>query len=154
MPKTPLTEHGCKDATTSPEIIKGWWMRWPAANVGIATGRESNLVAFDFDIKNGQQGQQTYMDLLDRYGTIETLTNTTPSGGWHLSFQYPDIPVSNRAGLLPGLDIRGVWWLYRGTRIKYARGRIHLEKPYSTAFREVSVMTSYIVMCAAFKQRE
>jgi hypothetical protein len=35
--------HGYRDATLSPETIKGWWWRIPRANVGIATGRASGL---------------------------------------------------------------------------------------------------------------
>jgi hypothetical protein len=30
--KEPLTPNGFKDATTEPEIIKGWWQRWPFAD--------------------------------------------------------------------------------------------------------------------------
>ncbi|MBW1987895.1 MAG: bifunctional DNA primase/polymerase, partial [Deltaproteobacteria bacterium] len=28
-----LVPHGVKDAATSPEVIKSWWHRYPAANV-------------------------------------------------------------------------------------------------------------------------
>jgi Bifunctional DNA primase/polymerase, N-terminal len=36
--KAPLTRHGFKDASTDPPLIRGWWTRWPDANVAIATG--------------------------------------------------------------------------------------------------------------------
>ena len=36
--KKPLTDHGFKDASCDSEIIRGWWRRWPGANVAIATG--------------------------------------------------------------------------------------------------------------------
>jgi hypothetical protein len=36
--KAPATEHGVLDASTDPDVIRGWWTRWPEANVGIATG--------------------------------------------------------------------------------------------------------------------
>jgi hypothetical protein len=45
--KVPLTEHGCKDATLSIDTIVDWWARWPAANVGIATGEVSGLLVLD-----------------------------------------------------------------------------------------------------------
>jgi bifunctional DNA primase/polymerase-like protein len=40
--KHPLTEHGLKDATVDPDVIRSWWKRWPDANVGLRTG-----IAFD-----------------------------------------------------------------------------------------------------------
>ncbi|MFR3484832.1 MAG: bifunctional DNA primase/polymerase, partial [Clostridia bacterium] len=40
--KTPLTKNGCKDATTDAAVVKGWWQKWPNANIGIATGAKSN----------------------------------------------------------------------------------------------------------------
>jgi len=37
-------------ATIDPDIIRGWWQRWPDAGIGILTGR-SGLVALDADIE-------------------------------------------------------------------------------------------------------
>src|SRR6266542_926058 len=37
--KEPATRHGFHDATTSPDRIRSWWRRQPAANLAIATGR-------------------------------------------------------------------------------------------------------------------
>jgi putative DNA primase/helicase len=34
----PLTPHAVKDASCDPEIIRGWWGRWPDANIAIACG--------------------------------------------------------------------------------------------------------------------
>jgi len=45
--KHPRTPHGVKDASADPEVVRGWWARWPAANVGIATG--SGLILVDGD---------------------------------------------------------------------------------------------------------
>ena len=39
-------------ATTSPEIIRQWWARWPKANIGVAT-EASGLVCVDVDVKDG-----------------------------------------------------------------------------------------------------
>src|SRR6516162_1082533 len=33
--KHPRTAHGLKDATTDPEQIRKWWMKWPTANLGM-----------------------------------------------------------------------------------------------------------------------
>src|SRR5262249_14408536 len=47
--KEPLTPHGVNDATTDAAVIRSWWQRWPAANVGIATGRATHLLVLDID---------------------------------------------------------------------------------------------------------
>jgi len=36
--KHPLVRHGIHDATTNPAQLQRWWSRWPAANLGLATG--------------------------------------------------------------------------------------------------------------------
>ncbi|MGH3303219.1 MAG: bifunctional DNA primase/polymerase, partial [Streptosporangiaceae bacterium] len=36
--KEPATRHGFRDATTDPAQIRAWWLRWPDANLAIATG--------------------------------------------------------------------------------------------------------------------
>ena len=47
--KTPLTNHGFKDASTDPEQIRAWWTRWPDANIGITTGKASGFWVLDLD---------------------------------------------------------------------------------------------------------
>jgi hypothetical protein len=39
--KNPLTDHGFKDASTDPDIIRSWWNKWPSVNLAIATGGRS-----------------------------------------------------------------------------------------------------------------
>jgi hypothetical protein len=47
--KRPLTEHGCKDATTDPEAIRRLWQRLPACNIALATGNASSIWVLDID---------------------------------------------------------------------------------------------------------
>src|SRR5215510_14633223 len=47
--KHPLTPDGFRDATMDPKIISGYWTKWPAANIGIATGAASGIVVVDID---------------------------------------------------------------------------------------------------------
>lgn len=105
--KTPITSSGFKNATTDAEIIKGWWQRDPNANIAIATGRGSGLIVLDVDVKNGQPGRESLEELQRECGTLITRSAKSPSGGFHLYFLHPGGKVGNRAGLLPGLDIRG-----------------------------------------------
>lgn len=51
--KHPRTITGVKEATTDPLKINAWFQKWPDANIGIATGKASGLVVFDFDFKDG-----------------------------------------------------------------------------------------------------
>ncbi len=51
--KVPATAHGVHDATTDAERIRKWWTDNPAYNLGIAAGKESGLVVFDVDPRNG-----------------------------------------------------------------------------------------------------
>ena len=105
----PQIKNWPKRATTSPAQLQRWWTRWPDANLGIATGVESNLLVLDVD---GDQGEATLAALEDKLGPLpETLEVVTPSGGRHLYFTHPGGRVKTGAGqesgLGPGLDVRG-----------------------------------------------
>jgi hypothetical protein len=102
--KTPLTEHGFKDATKDPEAIRRWWTEWPEANVGVATGRVSGIVVLDIDRKHGVDGAVSAAEL----ELPKTLTIRTPSGGFHLFYKAPTgVIVPRRIGVKPGLDVLG-----------------------------------------------
>ena len=48
--KHPRTAHGVKDSTNDASKIKAWWVTWPEANVGLATGDASGgALVLDFD---------------------------------------------------------------------------------------------------------
>jgi putative DNA primase/helicase len=100
---------GVENASIDFPQIRHWWMRWPSASVGGAMGREMQLVALDFDPKNG--GDLSLNDLLETHGDdwLDTLTMKTGSGGFHFVFQYPASQVlRNSAGEVgPGVDTRG-----------------------------------------------
>lgn len=104
--KHPLTTHGLKDATTDPNTITGWWHQWPIANIGIATGSESNLIVLDVDPDDG--GDESLYKLEQTYGPLpDTIESLTGGGGRHILFPTPAVPVRNSAGRLgPGLDVR------------------------------------------------
>lgn len=106
--KHPRVAHGSKDASCDPAVIRAWWDRWPDANVGIATGQASGLLALDVD---GAQGEQSLVDLAQRGFILpDTYSVRTGSGGAHHYFAWPEgADVRNSARkIAPGLDIRGV----------------------------------------------
>lgn len=103
--KHPRTPNGVKDATTARPIIKGWWKKWPDANIGIATGRSSGIFIVDVD---GDVGKASLKKLQAKHGRLpETVTVKTGSGR-HLYFQCDGLRIGNSVGTLrSGIDVRG-----------------------------------------------
>lgn len=101
--------RGVENATTGFLQIRAWWRCWSTANIGGAMGRENQLVALDFDPKNG--GDLSLSDLIDAHGDgwLDTLTMKTGSGGFHFLFQYPAAQVlrNSASEVGPGVDTRG-----------------------------------------------
>lgn len=105
--KTPTNKNGHKDATRDRGTIAKWWERWRSANIGVQTGANSGIVVLDVDVKNGVPGLESLAELERQHGELVTLRASTPSGGLHLFFRAPNQAIRNRAGFLPGLDVRG-----------------------------------------------
>jgi hypothetical protein len=85
--------------------IDGWFGRWPAANVGIVTGRVSGLLVVDVDPRHG--GGASLERAGDEHGPLpRTVEAETGGGGRHLYFACPGQEVHNRVGILPGIDLR------------------------------------------------
>ncbi|QJW92561.1 bifunctional DNA primase/polymerase [Frigoriglobus tundricola] len=103
--KHPLTPNGVHGATTDDAIIRGWWAEADIANVGIATG--NGLLVLDIDAKHG--GLASLAQLEVRYGRLPTTpTVATGGGGKHFYFRLPTgTKIGNRAGIAPGIDVRG-----------------------------------------------
>lgn len=89
------------DVPTEADLV-AWWREYPMSNVGIVTGRVSNIVVVDVDPKRGGN----YMSFLDRFPT-DTIVRTG-GGGYHLYYRYPTgvQHVPNRVDFEPGLDLR------------------------------------------------
>ena len=93
-------------ATTDEATVRKWFDQQPAPNVGIATGKASNLFVLDVDPRNS--GDDTLRALEAQYGELpRTIEVITGGGGRHYYFQYPNVAIGNSAGTLgPGLDVR------------------------------------------------
>lgn len=104
--KRPVFVGWPEAATSDTGMISRWWQQDSSYNIGLATGKKSNMFVVDVDKKNG--GDETFDSLVMRYGkTPNTWQQTTGTGGFHLFFRYPNFHVGNSAGLWPGVDIRG-----------------------------------------------
>lgn len=99
--KAPLTRHGFTDATTDPGQIRAWWREAPQANLGLPTGVLFDVV--DIDTPLGLvRFYERHMDPGDS-PPVRAIA-LTPRGR-HLYFDA-DPEQRNRAGLLPGVDVR------------------------------------------------
>jgi hypothetical protein len=90
-------------AAATEEELEQWWRRWPAANVGIVTGRVSGIVVVDVDPRNG--GDVALRGLEERWGELPPTPEVkTGGGGRHLWFssgeELPSIVLA------PGLELK------------------------------------------------
>lgn len=85
-------------ASCDPALIVNWWRLWPDANLGILTGRKSNLLVLDSD----KGGAATIM----AHGGFSETPTVRTSSGEHYYFEHPGFAISNAVRVLPGLDIR------------------------------------------------
>ena len=83
--KLPLLEWDL--ATTEPEKIEEWWQRWPSALPGIPLSRVGWAVV-DIDSADGA-GAVRALGCLGPHSSV-----ATPSGGKHLVFAQPAVPVA------------------------------------------------------------
>jgi putative DNA primase/helicase len=120
--KHPRTKHGHRDATTDPEQIAMWWNGKPLANVGVRTG--GFLVVLDVDPRNG--GDETLRRLLAEHGALPaTWTVQTGGGGEHYYFAV-DAELPTRAGLFPGVDLKGAGGFVVAPPSRHASGARYL----------------------------
>lgn len=101
--KKPLiswAEYQKRQATD--DEIKKWWTDFPKANIGIVTGKISNLAVVDIDNEEGKEAIQQYIP-----DSLVMPVAITAGGGQHLYFRMPpDVDLKNNSRLVPGCDLR------------------------------------------------
>jgi hypothetical protein len=81
--KSPITEHGFRDASTDPKQIEHWWTQTPTANIGLPT---ENLLVVDIDgADNSWLVEQPDRRIDLAVGPMAR----TPRGGRHHLFRRP-----------------------------------------------------------------
>jgi len=88
------TRHPTVDEVTT------WFSKWPDANIGIVTGKISNLVVFDLDSEHAVQYAE------DEGGFPDTVKVKTGKG-YHVYVQHPGFEVKNDVKKELDIDIRG-----------------------------------------------
>jgi len=116
--KAPLTEHGFKDATTDPDVIRSWWRQWPDANLAVATGAPGPDV-LDIDVKPDGSGWAA-LSRLKRAGLLTgaRMLVRTPRGGAHIYFRG----TGQGCGALPRHHLD---WKSRGGYVILPPSRVH-----------------------------
>jgi hypothetical protein len=95
--------------TIDPEEIRRDFEQWPDANIGIATGEESDILVLDADTMagHGVDGLASITELESKHGKLpDTARVKSPTGSIHWFFKWPGFKVKNIAGLVPGVDVR------------------------------------------------
>lgn len=108
--KHPVIRSWQSNATASTAQLTKWWSTAPDANVGVLTGRESNLMVLDVD---GDAGVESLIKLEDKYGPLPVTLTSNTGRGYHYFFKHPGhkfaIKLSTTASakrLGPGLEIK------------------------------------------------
>ncbi|HEX7273271.1 MAG TPA: phage/plasmid primase, P4 family, partial [Casimicrobiaceae bacterium] len=105
--KHPRTSNGLKAATTDSEQIRQWWISWPEANIGIATGAVSNLLVVDVD---GTEGEESLRRMTESRGPLPATRMAKTGRGRHLYFRHPGGKIKSKAPICadhPHVDSRG-----------------------------------------------
>ena len=98
--KTPLTPHGCKDATSDLNRIAQWADKFPGCNWGITC---SNIFVIDVD---GEAGKASFDRLTAELGPLPGSPRVETGSGFHLYFRKPDGNLKATVDKSLRIDIR------------------------------------------------
>jgi len=114
--------RGVHDATTDLDILARCWSRWPAANIGIATGQGSGLLVVDIDPRSG--GDETFARLERQLGALpETPRVSTGGDGVHYYFRWPAGEMRSTFGR--GIDVKHTGGYVVAPPSRHASGRVY-----------------------------
>lgn len=105
--KQPITRRGFHDATADLTQVEAWWRRFPAANIGMPTGRASGVSVVDVDV-HGANGYEA-IRRARRVGLVsgwEAMVRS-PTGGLHIHFPASGAEQPSWQAGKVGVDFRG-----------------------------------------------
>jgi len=93
-----------KTLPTKEQVI-AWWTKWPKANIGIVTGKLSNLFVADLDRYKPEYDEELALECFP--DSLITPTTISPRKGEHLYFSFPEnFNHSGRANNEIAIDFR------------------------------------------------
>jgi putative DNA primase/helicase len=133
--KHPLTPHGKDDASTDPATIRRWWERWPEANIGIATGKQSGFLVLNINPRDGLD-LDDFMEILGFFDdNLKFPAALTGGAGLHYYFQYPedDLEIPEQLPGFPGIYLMGAGDYVVAPPSRHASGECYKWTPGSKA---------------------
>ncbi|MBA3747406.1 MAG: bifunctional DNA primase/polymerase [Solirubrobacterales bacterium] len=99
-------EHGHKDATSDPDVVRAWWRAHPDANNGVAL-EPSGQVLLDYDFR-ADLTASAEDELFAALGPLpETRTVLSrPDGSRHRVFRANGVLYTSAPTLIPGIEIK------------------------------------------------
>ena len=114
------------DRKPTEEEVRRWWSDKPNCNIGVVTGPVSGICVVDVD--SGDPAE------IYKEAPCEMIQKTPK--GWHLVYRHPGFTVLTRAGVRPGIDVRGDGGyivaspsVVNGKEYKWTRTSIDLSDP-------------------------
>jgi putative DNA primase/helicase len=86
-PIASLVPRGVLDASGDLGVVNRWWDQVPDANIGVATGKNSDLVVLDVD---GLAGEETLAKIEREHGLLPPTGQVRTGEGRHLYFSLSD----------------------------------------------------------------
>ena len=107
--------------------IEEAWGRYPHANIGVCTGSRYGLIVLDFDYRHGA-GDVLQQWRKEHPGWLQgaALVANDKKRGFHAYFRCQHEPVT-RAGVFPGVDVRGNGGCVVGVGSIHANGNQYTE---------------------------
>ena len=106
-PRVELTPKGLKQATRDLTLIERWFSDdAEPSNIAIVTGEISGITVIDIDIGEGKFGAESWQELVNEFGEVQTLCANTGSGGMHMVFLYNSGLKTASNVLGEGIDCR------------------------------------------------
>ena len=102
-PVSALATNGVHSASSDEATIREWWTARPDANIGLACGKPSGVVALDLDLRHG--GPEFFAAAVDDNSPLpdNIYESHTGGGGIHYLFAYDQEP---NVDLAPGVEIK------------------------------------------------